>query len=1181
MKLSLILKLFGFVCLLSVFSIPAQSAEPKYDFKCKDTPVETALLELRKISGYDFVYQKELLKDFGTVTCNYSEMSLPQILNRIFDENDISYQIVDKTIILSKSEKEQPYFKSTLSGTVVDQNDEPLPGATVMLEGTTQGVSADVDGQFAIILEKGYSALRVSYVGMKTAIVKLKPGEKFVMVRLQPSDDMLSEVIVTGYQNLKRESATGSYQTISAKDLDAHYAASVTANLEGKVPGLLNYDNGNGSAMTIRGTSSFEASTSPLIVVDGLPIEGSIESVNPYDIENITVLKDAAAAAIYGARASNGVIVITTKRGISEKLSVEFNTDITVSEHNDYDYMGWASASEMVELEGYNFDYISKSDDRNPYNSLLNFYRNGRSASISPATLLYLRNHLGEISNDQLNTALDKLRSNDYHKEWQDAAEKTQVLQQYNLAMRVQGKALSSSIVINYRTDNNGKVNEHNNALSFSYKGNLKVASWLDLMLGAHVVSERAKLNGDDTGWSNITSFMPYESMYSDGQLRPMLANMPLDSPLLSDPLNGLKSTGYNFREELGLNTLRQRRTNIRTYLHSTFKLLPGWTASAQFQYEDIYFKQDRLHDGESYKMREMYNLYTIKNNATGQVSHYIPDGGILRTDTEEGAFWTFRASTQYENTFAEKHEISAVGGFEYREQHTKSGKNILMGYDDRTQTNSNGMVNWSDLTNLSGTSSIFGPDYPMFGAPESDSFGTADILHRFYSLYLTGNYVYDRRYSVAGSFRIDKADLFGADPKYRGRPLWSVGLSWNMHNESFLRDNTWIDVLKLRYSHGLTGNIAQNFSSYLTATIGVNDIYGYKYAALNTPPNDHLRWEKTRTNNIGVDFAFWNYILSGSVDFYHKSGTDLLTVTDIDPTTGWTSLTINNGSAVNKGIELQLNSHVIKANSRNDVGLDLGFNISYNHNKVTKVGHNPATGQEALYSHTLHKGYPVNSLFSYDFAGMVTDGDMQYFSWRDHKGDIHTTDISSDEFTVNDIVYSGALDPKTIGSFTPEVTWRGFSLSALLSWYAGHSMRVNTEQWTAEGSMYGYRGPSQIEAIPSSYLDYWRSGDKSVHVANGYLGGSHVIGTAQYMDSNVVPADFLTLRNIVLGYSFSPQICKKLSLQDLRLRFQANNVHTWVRNDFGIDPEANNPITGEKTLRVPRSYTMSLYVKF
>lgn len=125
MKLSLILKLFGFVCLLSVFSIPAQSAEPKYDFKCKDTPVETALLELRKLSGYDFVYQKELLKDFGPVTCNYSEMSLPQILNRIFDENNISYQIVDKTIILSKSEKEQPYFKSTLSGTVVDQNDEP------------------------------------------------------------------------------------------------------------------------------------------------------------------------------------------------------------------------------------------------------------------------------------------------------------------------------------------------------------------------------------------------------------------------------------------------------------------------------------------------------------------------------------------------------------------------------------------------------------------------------------------------------------------------------------------------------------------------------------------------------------------------------------------------------------------------------------------------------------------------------------------------------------------------------------------------------------------------------------------------------------------------------------------------------------------------------------------------
>lgn len=1177
-----LLKLF--ITTLLTLSAPGAMVAASYNYSCKDKPIESVLKDLRKLTGYDFVYQKDVLTGTSAANCNFKSMTLTQMLNRIFDEEDIEYQIVDKTVVLSKSKKEQPYFKSTVSGVVTDELGEPLAGATVMLVGTTQGVSADIDGEFTIILEKGFSTLRISYVGMETQNIKVKPNEKILTVVMRQTENMLTETVVTGYQNLKRESATGSYQIITAADIDAHYASSVTDNLEGKVPGLLSYDNGKGAGktMTIRGTGSFNASTSPLVVVDGLPIEGSIETVNPYDIDNITVLKDAAAAAIYGARASNGVIVITTKRGKDEKLSVEFNTDITISERPDYSYFGWASAAEMVELEGYNFSAMANSSDRSAYNSLLNYYKNNRLQSISPATLLYLQHDQGDISSDALQKGLAQLSARDYRKEWTDAALCTQVLQQYNLGIRVKGKALSSSIVANFRHDNNGVRGERNSGLTLSYRGDLKVTDWWNMVVGVNVISERARLNGDDSEWKDITSFMAYDSMFNpDGSLSTLQANMPLTSPYLDNPAYGLKPTGYNFIQDRRLSSLSQRRTNIRSYVHTIFNLLPGWTASAQFQYEDIYFKQDRIQAGDSYRMREMYNMHTVLNSSSGQAVHHIPEGGMRRTASEEGAFWTFRASTEYENIFADRHEISVTGGFEYREQNNKSQNNLLMGYDDRTQTNSNGLMNWATIKDLAGTSSIFGPDYPMFGAPESEEMKSTDILHRFYSLYLTGNYVYDRRYSLQGSIRLDKADLFGADPKYRGRPLWSIGASWNAHNEKFLEDISQINMLKVRYSYGLTGNIAQNFSSYLTATIGVNDIYGYKYATLNTPPNDQLRWEKTGTHNVGVDFAFLNFLLSGSLDFYHKSGSDLLTMTDIDPTTGWTSLTINNGCAVNKGVEFQLNARILKAYSREDLGFDLGFNISYNHNKVTKTGHSPATGLEALQSSTLHPGYPVNSLFSYDFAGMATEGNMQFFSWRDHKGGIHTSDISNEDFTVNDIVYSGSLDPKVMGSLSPELSWRGFTLSAMMSWYAGHSMRVNTEQWTSDGSMYGYRNLSVVEAIPSSYLDYWRSGDSSKHVANGYLGGSHVTGNYNYMNTNVVPADFLTLRNVVLGYSFRQSVCRKLRLNDLRLRFQVNNLCKWVRNDFGIDPEANSATTGEKTLRTPRSYTLSLLVKF
>lgn len=1161
---------------------PSVFAAKTFTVSYDETPVEHVIADLHKRSGYEFVYQKDVITHVPKITANYRDLTLEQVLNRIFVEDlDIAYEIVDKTVILSKSKKELPFYKRQITGMVVDEQEEPIVGATVFLEGTKIGTATDLDGQFTLLTEERHPRLRVTYVGMKPQVVNLKPNDKTVVVTMHEDVQLMSEVIVTGYSNFKRENATGAYQSITAADLDQRHMGSITENLEGKVPGLVTYDNGNGSQTTIRGTGSFEAATNPLVVVDGLPIEGSIESVNPYDIENITVLKDAAAAAIYGARASNGVIVITTKRGKNGDVKVDFNSDVTVYDNNDYSYMGYASASEMVELERYNFDYIQKSANRSPYNSLLNYYNTGRKRSISPATLLMLENSLGVLSDNELSGALDELSRNDYVKDWQKIVETPKVNQQYNLAIRTKNDKLSSSITLNYENDNQNRHDEYSSNIMFGYNGIWNAFSGLDISFGVNLLSERAKTNILDLNWGNQYSFLPYYSPFdSDGTPVGMTADVSLDNEALSNTSLGLKSVVFNPLTDYGTSVLRERRTNIRSYVNATYTILPGWNASAQFQYEDIYYKGDSYYSAESYKMRMMYNNYTGLDKSTGTVTHNIPDGGMLNTVTSDGAYYTFRAQTSYENTIADKHDINAVAGFEFREQRTKTYSNVLLGYDDQTQTNSNSMVNWGVLKNIEGTASAMGSDYAMFGAPESDSFSTSDILHRFYSIYFTGNYVYDSRYTITGSFRIDKCDLFGADPKFRGRPLWSLGLSWNMHNEKFMQDIDWINALKLRVSYGLTGNIANNVSSYLTGTIGINQIYGNKYVTLDTPPNEQLRWEKTATWNGGIDFSFLSSRLTGSIDVYSKRGSDLLSVTDLDPTTGWTQLTINNGKVKNTGVELQLNGNIIRAINPEDLSLSLGVSFAYNHNKVTKVSHQPATGAEALSQYTLHEGYPVNSLFSYDFAGMVNDGEMQYYSWRDANGNIHTSDINNEDFTVSDIVYSGSLDPKVIGSITPTIRYYGFSLSAMLSYYGGHVMRVDCDNWTSDGSMYGYGSLATVDAVPAAYLNYWRYGaDK--YPANGYLGGSHVVGSGNLGSQTVAPADFMKVRNIVIGYSFNKKVCSALRLDDLRLRFQLNNVATWVRNSYGVDPEANNAISGSRSLKTPRSYTFSLYFSF
>lgn len=1165
--------------LLTLALAPPALADRTYNVAYDNLRVEQVISDLHRRTGYEFVYQKDVIANTPKITATYRNLTFEQILNRIFLEDlDIAYDIIDKTVVLSRPKKELPYYKYQIIGMVVDEKEEPLIGATVYLENTKIGTATDVDGQFTLMAEGKKPRIRVTYVGMKPQTLQLEPNQKSVVITMHEDVKLMSEVIVTGYSNFKRENATGAYQSISAADLDQRHVGSITENLEGKIPGLVTYDNGNGSQMTIRGAGSFEAATNPLVVVDGLPIEGSIESVNPYNIENITVLKDAAAAAIYGARASNGVIVITTKKGKGTNLQVDFNADVTIYEKNDYSYLGYATAAEMVELEEYNFNYILNSDDRSPYNSLLNFYNTGRRNSISPATRLMLENSMGIISDSDLAGRLDQLGSRNYIKDWQGIVETPKVRQQYNLAIRNKSDKLSSSVALNYERDNNNRHDEYSSNIMFSYNGIWNVFRNFDVNFGINLLSERGKSHIMHTSWGDVTSFLPYYSAYGpDGSTSGLEADVDLENPALSDISLGLKPMTYNPLTDYGTSLLRERRTNLRSYVNAIYTILPVWNVSAQFQYEDIYYKGDSSYSGDSYRMRHMYNSYTEYDEMTGMVTHHIPDGGMLNTITSDGAYYTFRAQTSYENNFAGKHDINAVAGFEFREQRTKTYGNVMLGYDDQTQTNSNSMVNWGILKNLEGTSSAMGPDYAMIGAPESDSFTTGDVLHRFYSLYFTGNYVYDTKYTLTGSFRIDKCDLFGADPKFRGRPLWSVGMSWNLHNENFMRDIDWIDALKLRASYGLTGNIANNVSSYLTGTIGINQIYGDKFATLDTPPNEHLRWEKTATWNGGVDFSFWNSRLTGSIDVYSKRGSDLLSVTDLDPTTGWSQLTINNGKVKNTGVELQLNGNIIRGLTPEAFSLSLGMSLAYNHNKVTKVSHRPATGAEALLSTTLHEGYPVNSLFSYDFAGMVNDGDMQYYSWRDSKGGIHTSDINNEDFTVNDIVYSGSLDPKFIGSLTPTARYYGFSFSAMLSYYGGHVMRVDCDNWTSDGSQYGYGSLAVVDGIPSSYLNYWRYGADS-YPANGYLGGSHVVGTGALGSQTVVPADYLKVRNIVLGYDFNEKVCKALRMNNLRLRFQMNNIATWVRNDKGADPEANNAISGSRILKTPRSYTFSVF---
>lgn len=1095
--------------------------------------------------------------------------------------------------------------QKTVVGTILDENGEPLPGASIRIEGTELGTITDIDGNFSLLVKGKKPVLIVSYIGMKTTQVRLLPESKYVRLTLEPDITLMDEVIVTGYQNIKRENATGSFQNLTSKDMDKRYTGDITSNLEGKIPGMVtvsNNPNATGeNAITIRGVGTFNARTSPLVVVDGLPIEGGIDSVNPYDIENITVLKDASAAAIYGARASNGVIVISTKRAKEERLSIDFNADLVVSERQDYSNYNWASAADIIQLEKYNFNAMLQ-EDPNLIQDEIKAAADGRIFTQSHVMRLLLQNYQGLLSDADLNAILDRWSQNDYRSEWRDMHDRTQITQQYNLGIRVKSKSLSSSIAFNYMADNRGARKEQDNSLSFSYNGDLKVNKWWDMSFGVNVLNNRSKYHALGS-YDNINSFMAYESMYNeDGTLRRMEADVYPGEKAFDNAEYELKDPTYNYAEEMNYNFSKYRYTNVRTHVKTLFRLpVKGWTAQAQFQYEDITSRTQTRYNNESHYMRSLYNLYTtaqyitewvvdpdfdwfdpnidwtdphlgMKEETRLDLNHAIPDGDLLQTNNTSSQFYTFRAQTQYNRTFG-SHAVDVLAGFEYRQTHTTTDGDLKYGYDYQTQTNKNLLTDWSFINNP--YTGVLGTNYGVSGAPKT--FSTSDVLHRYYSYYFTANYVYDSRYSLFGSYRVDRTDLFGTDPKFRGRPLWSVGASWNLHNEDFLKWIEWMNVLKVRASFGLTGNIDSSVSSYLTASLGTNQYNGNLVGSLKTPPNDQLRWEKTATWNAGLDFALWGYRLNGSLDIYRKKGSDLLTSTDLDPTTGWTSLTINNGKMTNAGVELQLDGRILPAKRRRDLGINLGFNLAYNKNKVTKVSHYPESGAEYLRT-SLHEGYPLNSLFSVNYVGLIENEGVYLLGWKDKEGNVHTESVGSGVFEVEDAVFSGTYTPTISGAITPEITWNGFFASAMFNFYGGHYMRTDNDAWGATiGGTGGYKAIFGNGAVSKDYLRYWQ-GDKDVP-GNGYMAQKYSeTSYGIYRHTNVEHAGYVKLRNLVLGYSFSERICKAIGLNELRLRFQVNNVYTWARNSKGLDPEAVNPLTGANYNRVPRSYTMSIF---
>jgi TonB-linked SusC/RagA family outer membrane protein len=1132
------------------------------------------LLALEAKSGFQMVFPGEPVTASHLVDLKKEERTVATTLQLVLEGTELNFKQSGNTIVLflENETTDSPESQETVTvrGIVLDERGEPLPGAMVVPKDITKtnGAITDAEGNFILTNVSSNEILVVSFMSYDTQEIALE-GRTTISVSLKPGALLLNEVVVTGYQSIARGKVTGAVSTVSSEVLQERYTTNILSNLEGRVAGLVI----DGDNITIRGTGSLYAENNPLIVVDGMPIEGSWQDINSYDIESITVLKDAAATAIYGSRASAGIIVITTKRPHdADRVNVDVQANFSFYQKQNLDYADnfYMTPAQQVdaEVDFYRYRYITESTAANNRVSFRDNTLN-KNQPFSPVQYAYYR--LGEDLTTEMDVTnlLNELRQNNYAKEYADHILRNQLVQQYNVAVRSMSDRHQSNLVLNYKHDNSGYINESDNRFTIFYKGEYKMAKWLSLNYGVNNILQKSR-NSSYDGWLNkakdpFSEFAYARLLNDDGSYA---NHSRFGNGLFTDD-PAFRSTHYNALEEMGYDQTRYDRQSSRYNGGLLFYIMDGLTAQGQFIYESERNTSSRLSEADSYLMRMMRNAYTREDD--GSWEYMIPEtGGRLVTENRKGDYWTTRGQVNYAHLFGQKHAVDFLAGMEFRQTRYKGTRGLLMGYDEQLQSQNTANLNMVELRAWQTNPYYYDMNTVSFFSLLENSTGLIpEEWHRFASGYGNLTYTYDKKYSLFGSFRKDYADVYGLNSKYRGKPLWSSGASWIASDEAFMSNISWLNYLKLRGSYGITGNIVQGVTSIMVANtnIPVNTWTQQPRARIDRPANPYLTWEKTTTTNIGMDFSLFKTWLQGTLDFYFKKADDVYALKTLEPTTGFSEMWLNMASLYNKGVELDLSFNWLSSRDRAQLNWTTNLTMAYNHNEITHIESLAKTAGELAGDYDkFMEGYPTSAMWSYRYGGLTEDGQRMYLDQDDTQ--LTGNQISGKE--PDAVVYSGQREPKITMGMSNTFHYKGFSFAIMAVYYGDFMMRA-----LQAGTLSSPVGAYNPGPMASYLLDAWtpENTDTTVPGIFQYDRTSNTDGSGayNYLDIYVLPADFIKIRNIVLGYDLPQKWTGKSGMQNANLRFQIDNpAPLWTKNRVGIDPETGG-------FRRPTSFILGL----
>lgn len=1149
------------VCLLCILAVTGSLAfaQSKVTLNCKGVSLRNVMTQINQQTSLSFAFSDSINPDKIMISVEEKNSDLDTILKKILTPYGITYKIVGKQIILSKSKAEKSSVKSNtggkikVSGVVRDDTGATLPGAVVKDTNSEQYAIADDNGFYEITVPSD-TKLSFQSFGYKDYEVNIN-GKSALDITLSSNIEELDNVVITGYQTISKERSAASYSIIKGDNVksSAMSRGSILESLEGTAAGLtVNTANDATSKYLVRGITSINSNQEPLFVLDGVAVStDDVEKLlSANDIASVTVLKDATAVSIWGSRAANGVIVITSKAGnnTNGRINVSYDGNFTYKGRPSLKYYDLMDSKTFVKnaLEVFeNPDYQEAYSWETITNTIKGLYTMGYETPIVfPHEQILYDWKRGVISQDERDKRLNVLANQDGYSQYNDLMMTDMWNTSHNVSVSGGTDRLKIFGSLGYE-GSQGNFHNKDNTYKINVKQEYKITKWLNWDLTLNVSHSENKSYTDYLNLINFsnpyTGMLPYAMLKnSDGSWADynIYRMQESDRQRIEKDLD--ISTVYHPVEDFFKSFVKVKDTRFRANTALKADIWKGISYEVRFQYLRGASNSENYIPGDTWSVR-----HDRINATTSDLEQILPKmGGDFTVDNNFTTDWTIRNQISYNSSFkGNEHQITALLGTEWRESKSKGYNSYERGYDYQTMTNTG-----YDITAANGFFMNYFGDYDS--AEVDRTFQSENVL-RYVSYYGNLAYTFKNRYSINGSARIDQSNLFGTDVNSQYKPIGSVGVSWRMKEENFLKNVGWINSLTTRLSWGHSGNSPLPTMGGPYDIIGVytggtifNNNNGY---VIESPSNKKIGWETTRTWNVGVDFSFLNYRIDGSIDLYHKKTKDLLSDKALNVLTGFSSIYANVGSLENKGVELSLHTANIQTK---DFAWSSTLNLSYNKNKILDYYQVPTTTLwNKIYYGAYTEGYPAGAIWRVKWAGLRhEDGVAQAY---DKDGNIQ---YDYNKLTADDAYCMGTTVPKWSGSFTNTLSYKGFDLTAMIIFNLGHKMcvysspslngRLNYNRSNEFDNRWRQPGDEEHTIIPSAYEDPTNSGRG---VYDGIFG---------YADALYQSASYAKLRELTLSYSLPKHICDKLKMQSVKVRLTGHDIFKIVANDKGVDPE-------------------------